>query len=162
LGDERPIVDERDPGVAIQQMVEHVLMLAESWVGWDGKPAAALGRQFTPHKAIRRVADHMLDHLAQLEAHLAGIPSLADEWHGSAITTDADMAPFRQEDLDEARSRLERLAEIWRVRLLSVPSGEMDTSEQDAYTPREIAFCAIESGTYADAVGSLGPTGSGA
>jgi hypothetical protein len=154
--DERPRVDGRDPGEAMQEMVEHVLGLAETWLAWDGKPVPGLGREYTPHKAIRRVADHMIDHLAQLDARLAGIASLPDEWHASAVTTPADMAPFSQEDLDEAGSRLRRLAQIWRVRLSSVPEDEMDASEGDDYTPREMAFCAIESRDYADAIGSLG------
>jgi hypothetical protein len=35
-------------------------------------------RVYTPHKAIRRVADHMIDHLAQLEAHVSGAEPLPD------------------------------------------------------------------------------------
>jgi len=108
MSEQRPRVDGRDPGQAIEEMVEHVLGLAETWLGWDGKPVWGLGREYTPHKAVRRVADHMIDHLAQLDARLAGVPSLPDEWHASAITTDGDMAPFSIDDLDEARSRLWR------------------------------------------------------
>jgi hypothetical protein len=155
MSDERPRVDDRDPGEAIEQMVEHVLGLAETWMDWDGKPVAGLGRTYTPHKAIRRVADHMIDHLAQLDARLAGIPSLPDEWHGSAVTTPADLAPFSRDDLDEARSRLRRLAQIWKIRLLSVPDTEMDAAHGADYTIREIAFCAVESRDYADAIGAL-------
>jgi len=158
MKEERPPVDDRDLGEAIEQMVEHVLGLAQTWLSWDGRPISGLGRRYTPHKAVRRVADHMIDHLAQLEAHLAGVPSFPDEWHGSAITTEADMAPFRKEDLDEARSRLRRLAQVWQIRLRSIPAEEMDTSEGDAFTPREIACCAAESGDYADAIGVIGPT----
>lgn len=156
MSEERPRVDDRDPGEAIEEMVEHVLGLAETWVAWNGKPVSALGREYTPHKAIRRVADHMIDHLAQLEARLAGVPSLRDAWHASAMTTQADMAPFSRGDLDEAGSRLRRLAQIWRIRLRSVRESKMDASEGDDYTLREIAFCAVESGDYADAIGSLG------
>jgi hypothetical protein len=155
MSDERPRVDDRDPAEAIDQMVERFLDLAETWVAWDGKPVSALGRQYTPHKAIRRVGDHMIDHLAQFDARIAGIPSLPDEWHASAVTTEADMAPFSREDLDEARSRLRRLAQIWMIRLRGVSESEMDAPQGDAYTLREIAFCAIESGDYADAIGSL-------
>jgi hypothetical protein len=98
----------------------------------------------------------MIDHLAQFDARLAGVASLPDEGHASAITTGADMAPFSQEDLDEARSRLKRLAQLWRSRLANVPEGDMDRAEGDEYTLREIAFCAVESGDYADAIGPLG------
>ena len=51
-------------------MVADVLRLAETWIAWDGRPLPAEDRVYTPHKAIRRVADHMIDHLAQLEAHV--------------------------------------------------------------------------------------------
>jgi hypothetical protein len=156
MSEQSPRVDARDPGEAIEEMVEHVLHLAESWLVWDGRTVAGLGREYTPHKAIRRVTDHMIDHLAQLDARLAGVPSLPDEWHASAITSEADMAPFSREDLDEARSRLRRLAQMWRIRLRSIPGNQMDAPEGDEYTLREIAFCAVESGDYADAVGQLG------
>ena len=108
----KPRVDDRDPGVAIEEMVEHVLGVAETWTSWDGTTISSEGRDFTPNKALRRVADHMVDHLAQFDARLARVPSLPDEWHGSAITTEADMTPFTEQDLDEARSRLKRLAQI--------------------------------------------------
>jgi len=79
---ERPIVDGRPPAAAIEDLVTHVLALAETWTAWDGRPRQSDDRVYTPHKAIRRVADHMIDHLAQLEAHIAGVPSLQDPWHG--------------------------------------------------------------------------------
>jgi hypothetical protein len=155
MSDERPQIDDRHPADAIDQMVEHVLLLSESWIRWDGRPVPSGDRRYTPHKAIRRVADHLLDHLAQLDTHLAGTASLADRWHGSAITTPADLAPFTNEDLDEARSRLQRLAQLWRTRLEAVPVDAMDRAEGDSYTPREMAFCAAGSDFYADALGVL-------
>jgi hypothetical protein len=153
--DDRPRVDDRDPADAIQEMVSYVLKLAETWVAWDGTPFTIDDRVYTPHKAIRRVADHMIDHLAQLETHLAEVPPLPDEWHASSVTTPADFALFQPEDLDEARSRLSRLAQIWRIRLATVPAEKMDAAEGDAYTPREMAFHVVESTYYADALGPI-------
>lgn len=154
----RPEIDDRDPADAVSDMVERVLSLADTWGAWDGQPIPIDDRVYTPHKAIRRVADHLVDHLAQLEAHLGGTPSLPDRWHASSITTPADMAPFGPEDLDEARSRLRRLAEIWRIRLASIPPSELDTAADGAYTPREMAFCVSGSTYYAEAVGALTPS----
>jgi len=37
-----------------------------------------------------------------------------------------------------------------------VSDDELDASAGDEYTLREIAFCAVESADYADAVGRLG------
>ena len=72
MADERPEVDDRDPADAVAQTVAHVLQLAETWGAWDGHPLTIDDRIYTPHKAVRRTADHLLDHLAQLEAHVAG------------------------------------------------------------------------------------------
>jgi hypothetical protein len=155
MTDDRPVIDDRDPADAMTEMVGRVLELATTWVRWDGAPRRVGEREYTPHKAIRRVADHMVDHLAQLEAHMAGTVSLPDRWHGSSITTPSDLAPFSVEDLDEARSRLSRLAQLWRIRLRSIPEGELDHRQGDAYTPREMAFCAVGSIFYAEAVGVL-------
>ena len=156
MADDRPEVDDWDPADAMAQMVAHVLRLAETWGAY---PMPIDDRVYTPHKAIRRVADHMLDHLAQLEAHVAGADPVPDRWHGSHVTTAADLAPFTPEDLDEARSRLERLAQLWRIRLAAIPPEELDRAEGDAYTPREMAFCAVGSTYYADAVGDLAAVG---
>ena len=155
MADDRPEVDDRDPAEAVAQTVAHVLELAETWGTWDGRPVAIDDRIYTPHKAIRRTADHLLDHLAQLEAHVAGVEPLPDRWHGSAITTASDLAPFEPRDLDEARSRLERLAQLWRIRLAAIPPDELDRAEGDAYSPREMAFCAAGSTYYADAIGRV-------
>ena len=65
-----PATDGRDPAQVIEDAVEYALRLAETWPAWDGQPIAAEDRIYTPHKAIRRLADHLLDHLAELEARL--------------------------------------------------------------------------------------------
>jgi hypothetical protein len=150
------------PAELVTEMVERVLALAETWPRWDGTPAEAAPpeageppRTYTPHKAIRRVADHLLDHLAEMEARLAGRPTEPDHWHGSAVTTPGDLAPFTREDLDEARSRLLRLAQIWDTRLRALDSGELDELRGEAWTLREVAAHLAESSYYAEAVGAL-------
>ncbi len=160
MTDPRPEVDDRHPADVVTGMVAHVLAVAETWPRWDGVPAETPvegepPRLYTPHKAIRRVADHLVDHLAELEARLAGQPTEPDRWHASASTTAADLAPFTQEDLDEAHSRLRRLALIWDVRLRSLSPGQLDKQDGDAWTLREVAFHLGGSVFYADAVGML-------
>lgn len=157
-----PAVDDTHPADMVNAMVNHVLRLASTWAGWDGSPIEVpvpgeLPRWYTPHKAIRRVADHMLDHLAELEARLADRPTEPDAWHGSATTTPGDLAAFTQPDLDEARSRLCRLALIWDVRLRSLTDEQLDHANDDAWTLRQVAFHVAESAAYADWVGDLGP-----
>jgi hypothetical protein len=147
--------DPESPIDAIAHMVDHVLDLASTWTAWDGRALIRDGRAYTPHKAIRRTADHMVDHLAQLEAHLAGEPSLPDRWLASTVTTHADLAAFTDADFNEAENRLRRLAEMWRIRLQQVAPDDMDRADDGAYTPRQMARCAADSAYYADAVGRL-------
>ncbi|MGV9287415.1 hypothetical protein [Streptomyces sp. NPDC003719] len=143
------------PADAVTGMVDHVLALAATWTGWDGEPAHVDDRVYTPHKAVRRVTDHLIDHLAELEARLAGEPTQPDHWHASGITTDADRAPFTQEDLEEARSRLTRLARIWANRLDALSGEQLDHSPGEGWSFRELATHVAESAYYADAVGDL-------
>ncbi|MFJ3038840.1 MULTISPECIES: hypothetical protein [Streptomyces] len=143
------------PADAVTGMVDHVLALAATWTHWDGTPAHVDGRVYTPHKAVRRVADHMVDHLAELEARLAGEETQPDHWHASLVTTDADRAAFTAEDLDEARSRLTRLARIWANRLEALTDEQLDHSPGEGWSFRELAAHLTESVYYADAVGDL-------
>lgn len=148
------------PADLVTDMVDHVLAVAATWPQWDGTPAVVTvegegRRTYTPHKALRRVADHLVDHLAQLEAGLAKAQSQPDDWHASAVTTPADLARFTDDDLDEARSRLRRLALIWDLRLRALADEQLDAAEPDAWSPRELAVHLTESVFYANAVGEL-------
>ncbi|MFF4794656.1 hypothetical protein ACFY2M_34015 [Streptomyces sp. NPDC001276] len=143
------------PAAAVTSMVDHVLELAATWTAWDGTPACVDDRVYTPHKAIRRVADHMIDHLAELEARLAGEKPQPDCWHASAITTESDRAPFTPADLDETRSRLTRLARIWANRLDALTDEQLDHSPGEGWSFRELARHLAGSTYYADAVGDL-------
>ncbi|WP_031475279.1 hypothetical protein [Streptomyces bicolor] len=145
----------QSPSEAVIAMVDHVLALATTWPDWDGETAHLDDRVYTPHKAIRRVADHLIDHLAELEARLAGENPQPDHWHASAITTEADLAPFTPQDLDEARSRLTRLARIWANRLDALSDEQLDDSPGDGWSFRELARHLGGSTYYADAVGDL-------
>ncbi|MFI5896036.1 hypothetical protein ACIA5D_38650 [Actinoplanes sp. NPDC051513] len=149
------MTEERHPADVVTHLVEQVLARAATWTTWDGEPRPIDDRVYTPHKAIRRVADHLVDHLAEIEARVAGAATIPDHWHASAVTTPADLAPFTAEDLDEARSRLTRLAQIFDVRLRALTPAQLDHRDGDAWTPREIVFHLEGSLYYADAIGFL-------
>ncbi|MEV0495801.1 hypothetical protein [Streptomyces atratus] len=140
-------------------MMDRFLAFAETWTAWDGTPARIDDRVYTPHKSIRRVADHLIDHLAELEARLAGEEPQTDHWHASMSTTEADRAPFTEEDLDEARSRLTRLTRIWMDRLNSLTPEQLDHSPGDGWTFRQLAFHLTGSIYYAEAMGDLRGSG---
>jgi hypothetical protein len=150
-----PATDERDPAEVVAGMVAHVLDVAATWTAWDGNPVPSEDRIYTPHKAIRRTADHLLDHLAELEARLVGEEPEPDHWHASATTTPLDLAPFTTEDLEEARSRLVRLARMWSQRLGALSQEQLDHSPGHGWSFRQLAFHLEGSTYYADAVGRL-------
>ncbi|MFJ8625902.1 hypothetical protein ACIRD3_24085 [Kitasatospora sp. NPDC093550] len=140
----------------VPEMVDHVLTVAASWTAWDGRPIVNEdGRTYAPHKAVRRVSDHLLDHLAELDARMAGEPTEPDHWHASHTTTPADLAPFTAADLDEARSRLTRLAGIWSRRVAALPEAVLDHSPGTGWSFRRIVHHVAGSGYYADSVGCL-------
>jgi hypothetical protein len=141
----------------VPEMVAQVLDRAATWTNWDGVPRPIDDRVYTPHKAIRRVADHLIDHLAQIEATVAGVPTIPDHWHASATTTPGDLAPFTQDDVDEARSRLTRLAQIYEVRLGALTPEQLDHRVGDAWSPRQIVEHLEGSLYYADSIGHLAP-----
>jgi hypothetical protein len=157
MADESTTTYDRRPALVVTAMTDHVLRLAATWTAWDGSPLHVDGRIYTPHKAIRRVADHLVDHLAEMEARLAGHEALPDHWHASATTTPADLVSFTEQDLDEARSRITRLAQIWTDRLDALTPEQLDHSPGDGWTFRQLAFHLGGSTYYADAVGVLVP-----
>ena len=64
--------------IIVPDAVDEVLRLAATWLAWDGAPGFGDGNAWTPHKALRRVTDHLLDHLAEIEALLAGQSTVPD------------------------------------------------------------------------------------
>ena len=152
---------ERSPAELVAAGVERTLQLARTWPAWDGRPRLADDgeRLYTPHKAIRRYADHLIDHLAQLEALLAGVPSEADGWRGSSVTLPADEAPFTEADLNEAGERLRRLAGLYALRLAAIGPAEWDRSRAPGWTVRQIVEH-VAPPWYAEQVGDTGPQSS--
>src|SRR5262245_4250546 len=143
------------PAPAVVAAVGRVLALAATWPAWDGRPRRTADgeRIYTPHKAIRRTADHLVDHLAEVEAVLAGVPTEPDRWHASAVTLAADLAEFTPTDFAEAVQRLRRLARTFELRYAAAGPAAWD-APRDGWTLREIAEHVADP-WYAEQVGDL-------
>jgi hypothetical protein len=67
--------DPGNPGRLVADSVEACLEIAATWHAWDGQPIARTvdgkPNTWTPAKALRRITDHLIDHLQQVEALLA-------------------------------------------------------------------------------------------
>jgi hypothetical protein len=152
-----------DPTELIPDAVERCLDLAGSWLAWDGRPRVSEpdgdlpgGTVFTPHKAVRRIADHLVDHLAEIEALLAGAETIPDTWHGRTVTLAADWAPFTEADLNEAANRLRRLGQVYALRLRGVDAAALDAPRGQAWTIRQIVEHVAGVTWYAEQVGGCG------
>ncbi|HKA84799.1 MAG TPA: hypothetical protein VKD21_13100 [Acidimicrobiales bacterium] len=148
--------DGRNPAALVVAAVDATLGLARTWLGWDGRPRVDReGRRiYTPHKAIRRTADHIVDHLAEVEALLAGEPTAEDRWFASTVTVAADWAPFTEADLVEAEQRLRRLARTFELRYAAMDPAEWDRPRDPNWTLRHIAEH-VGTAWYAEQVGNL-------
>jgi hypothetical protein len=146
-----------NPGGAVEESVHRCLTLVDTWIHWDGRPCASEDgdRIYTPVKAVRRIADHLTDHLAEVEALLAGVETQRDAWHGSLVTVESDWARFTELDRDEAHQRLPRLARTFALRLEAAGPAAWDRPRGDNWTLREIADHLTGVLWYAEQVGDL-------
>ena len=78
---------EQNPAAAVVTSVDQCLDLAATWHAWDGRPIArtidGLPSTWAPHKAIRRITDHLIDHLHEVEALLAEADPGCADWPGA-------------------------------------------------------------------------------
>jgi hypothetical protein len=137
-----------EPDELVPQTTEDALALAESWIGWNSGAKMSLGSAWTPHKVMRRITDHLIDHLCQIEARVSGDHPVPDPWRGRAITLDTDWAAFTEQDLDEATARIRRLAQLLAIRLRA-SRDVWDAPAGEEWTIRAIAEHVSEAtGTY--------------
>jgi hypothetical protein len=148
-----------NPGQLVVDAVAACLALARTWHGWDGRPIARIEEgkpnAWMPYKALRRITDHLIDHLHQVEALLAEAEPIPDTWHGRLITFDTDWSRFTEADFDEACSRLRRLARWYVLRYRAAGEAAWDEPRSGEWTLREIAEHVAGVTWYAEQVGSL-------
>jgi hypothetical protein len=126
------------PDEAVLEAIERALERAESWIGWSGSAVMSMGNAWTPHKALRRITDHLIDHLCQIDARAAGEAPTPDPWRGRSVTLESDWARFTEQDLDEATARLRRLAQLLALRVRAL-RPQWDSEATPEWTVRAIA-----------------------
>jgi len=98
-------------------------------------PAGVTRFVYTPRKTLRRVLDHALDHLNQIDQWLAWqhdgvVPTPTDGWVPSTVTLPDDRLPLTPADLD---------AWLWRIdqatRLVVRRAGQLSLAELDWLPP---------------------------
>ena len=52
------------PDELVLLSTEDALERAAGWIGWNGRSTLSLGNAWTPNKALRRITDHLVDHIA--------------------------------------------------------------------------------------------------
>jgi hypothetical protein len=146
-----------NPGELVAAAVERCLEMAATWHGWDGGPIARTvdgePNVWTPHKALRRINDHLIDHLHEVEALLAGAEPIPDEWRGRFVTLDADWGRFTEPDYNEACQRLRRLGRWYVLRYAALDPAEWDKPRDPAWSLRTIAEHVSRVTIYAEQVG---------
>jgi hypothetical protein len=149
-----------NPAELVAAGIQRFLELARTWLAWDGRPLVSEDgdRVYTPNKAVRRQADHLVDHLAEIEALLAGAPTEPDCWHGSLVTMASDWAAFTEADLNEAIQRLRRLGQLYVLRFAAAGEPEWDRPRAPNWTLRAIAEHLADP-WYAQQVGDLSAAG---
>lgn len=153
--DTTPAPADDNPALLVAAAVDRCLELASTWMAWDGRPITTDGANlWTPSKAVRRIQDHLVDHLAEVEALLAGAAPQPDRWHGRTVTLEADWARLTETDLAEARSRWTRLAQAYVNRYATVPDA-WDVPRDPNWTLRAIAEHVAGVTWYAEQVGDL-------
>ena len=102
----------------------------------DARPAPltaarVTGYTYTPRKVLRRVLDHALDHLNQIDQWLAWqrrgiVPTPTDGWVPSTVTLPDDRLPLAGADLDAWLWRIDQAARLVQQRAEELTHAELD------------------------------------
>lgn len=104
-------------------------------------PSAGVHRYtYTPRKALRRVLDHTLDHLNQIDQWMAWrndgqVPKPTDGWVPSTVTLPDDRLPLSQSDLDAWLWRVDQAARLLAQRAAGLSDADLDWQPPDEGWP---------------------------
>src|SRR5215467_5946580 len=100
---------------------------------------------YTPRKVLRRVLDHFLDHLNQIDQWLAWrrdgiVPTPTDGWVPSTVTLPDDRLPLTRSDLDAWLWRIDQSARLLVQRAGGLTAAELDWQPPDGGWPLRRVF----------------------
>lgn len=103
-------------------------------------PAPIRYYTFTPRKVLRRVLDHALDHLNQIDQWLAWqrhdvVPVPTDGWASAVMTLDEDRLPLIAADLDAWLWRIDQATRLLLQRAVALDAPELDWQPPDGGWP---------------------------
>jgi uncharacterized damage-inducible protein DinB len=103
-------------------------------------PAGVTRYTYTPRKILRRVLDHALDHLNQIDQWLVWrrdgvVPTPTDGWVPSTVTLPDDRLPLAQSDLDAWLWRIDQAARVLLQRAAALSEAELDWQPPDGGWP---------------------------
>ena len=103
-------------------------------------PAGVTGFVYTPRKTLRRVLDHALDHLNQIDQWLAWqhhgvVPTPTDGWAPSTVTLPDDRLPLAPADLDAWLWRIDQATRLVVRRAEQLSLAELDWLPPDGGWP---------------------------
>jgi hypothetical protein len=103
-------------------------------------PASVSRFTYTPRKALRRVLDHALDHLNQIDQWLAWqhhgvVPVPTDGWVPSTVTLPDDRLPLAPADLDAWLWRIDQATRLVVQRAAGLSRAELDWRPPDGGWP---------------------------
>jgi hypothetical protein len=111
----------------------------------DARPAPLAvnrvgGYTYTPRKVLRRVLDHALDHLNQIDQWLAWqrrgiVPTPTDGWVSSTVTLPDDRLSLAGADLDAWLWRIDQAARLVQQRAAELTQAELDWLPPDGGWP---------------------------
>ncbi len=136
----------RNPAMHVRTAHEQAQKLLQ--LAFEKSDAAAvssgLGFVFTLRKSLRRVHDHALDHMNQIEQWLAWqhhniVPTPTDGWAGSAVTLGEDHSPLSQQEFNAWLWRVDRVAALLTLRAQALSDTELDWQPPDGgWTLRKV------------------------
>jgi len=108
-------------------------------------PRQARSYTYTPRKVLRRLLDHTLDHLNQIDQWLTWradgiVPTPTDGWASSVETLPGDVLPLSRPDLAAWHWRIDQAARLFHQRAAGLERGMLDWMPPDGGWPLRRVF----------------------